>query len=348
MSTGGLSLALSGTPHRFNGLDTIGAVVFLFDVALFIIICAGISTRFIRVPGSLLRSLRHPTEALFFPTFWLSISTLMGCMQRYGVPSTGSWLVVAVRVLFWIYAASTFLIACFQYWYLFTAKQLTIQSMTPAWILPIFPAMLCGSQPPVHRLPIIVAGVTFQGLGMTVSFLMYSIYIHRLMEMGLPSPNLRPGMFIAVGPPAFTALALIGMVDALPENYGYFATYPLAVHALRPMALFIGIFLWALALWFFSIALISVLAGVREMSFHLVWWAFVFPNVGFTIATISIGEQLGSEGVLWIGSAMTILLVCAWLFVFTHHVKAVLARRIMMPGMDEDKDEYEEDDDHQA
>ena len=37
---------------------------------------------------------------------------------------------------------------------------------------------------------------------------------------------------------------------------------------------------------------------------------------------------------------MTILLVAAWIFVMIFHVKAVIRRQIMMPGMDEDKGEY--------
>lgn len=68
-------------------------------------------------------------------------------------------------------------------------------------------------------------------------------------------------------------------------------------------------------------------------------WAFVFPNVGFTIAIIDIGQQLESEGVLWVGSAMTILIVITWISVFVCHVWAVLTERMMMPGMDEDKGE---------
>jgi hypothetical protein len=41
----------------------------------------------------------------------------------------------------------------------------------------------------------------------------------------------------------------------------------------------------------------------------------VFPNVGFTIATINIGHALMSEGILWLGSVMTIMLVAIYLFV---------------------------------
>jgi tellurite resistance protein TehA-like permease len=73
------------------------------------------------------------------------------------------------------------------------------------------------------------------------------------------------------------------------------------------------------------------------MTFHLVMWAFVFPNVGFTIATINIGQQLKSQGIQWVGSIMSIFIFIAWLFVLTNHIKALVTKRLMMPGMDEDK-----------
>jgi hypothetical protein len=58
----------------------------------------------------------------------------------------------------------------------------------------------------------------------------------------------------------------------------------------------------------------------------------VFPNVGFTIATINIGKSLQSEGIKWVGSIMTILVVITYLFVGVYHVKAF----ICWPGKDED------------
>ena len=41
--------------------------------------------------------------------------------------------------------------------------------------------------------------------------------------------------------------------------------------------------------------------------------AFIFPNVGFTLATIYIGQELNSPAILWVSTAMTILLVIFWL-----------------------------------
>lgn len=68
-------------------------------------------------------------------------------------------------------------------------------------------------------------------------------------------------------------------------------------------------FIWALAFWFFSIALISTLQTAKQMSFKCVWYAMIFPNVGLTIALIQIGEQLLSPGIQWVTSIMTIILV---------------------------------------
>ena len=64
----------------------------------------------------------------------------------------------------------------------------------------------------------------------------------------------------------------------------------------------------------------------------------MFPNVGFTIATIEIGVELKSEGILWVSSAMTILLVVIWLFTLVSLVKAVWIRQIIWPRRDGDKD----------
>jgi C4-dicarboxylate transporter/malic acid transport protein len=356
MATGGIALVLHQTPHKFKGLTVLGDIVFIFDFILFLCFSAAISARFIMFPKTIRKCLSHPTESLFLPTFWISVSNMISNIQVYGVPHCGYWLVVTMRVFFWTYAAITFLCAVGQYFFLFTGKPLTIQNMTPAWTLPVFPIMLCGtlaslmgsSQPPQHALPMEIAGITFQGLGMLIATFMYGPYLSRLMTSGLPGPNTRPGMFIAVGPPSFTGLALLGISQDLASIYPSYTTISgvsnpaIIPDIFRVLALCTAVFLWATAFWFFSISFVSVVAGAFSrpgMSFHLVWWSFVFPNVGFTICTINIGKALMSEGILWIGSVQTIVLVVVWLFVGGAHIRAVWKKQILWPGKDEDHDQ---------
>lgn len=350
-ATGGLALVFKVTPHRFKGLDTIGEIVFLFDLVCFSLITIGITIRFILFPGTLSASLRNTSESLLFPTFWLSLAVVIANTSAYGVAYCGPWLLTTIRMLFWIYTALSFLLAIIQYYYIFTGANLTTQDMTPGWIFPILPATLSGmiagvitkTQPRDKVLDIAIAGLTMQGLGFFVSILMFAIWIQRLVSQGLPKPDMRPGMFISVGPPAFTSLTLIRLAnnlhDALPPSITFWEGDS-AVDAIRFfkfLALSMSIFIWTLAFWFFAVALVSVVVKFRDMEFHLIWWAMVFPNTGFTIATTEIGMALQSEAILWVATAMTIALVATWAFVLGNHGVAVWRGKIMWPGRDEDQ-----------
>ncbi|PON28100.1 hypothetical protein TGAM01_v203237 [Trichoderma gamsii] len=350
ISTGVLGLLFHNTPHRFDGLNAIGKVAFIMSITMFVLSTAAITYRFIKTPRGLKTSLLHPTESLFFPAFLLSIAIILANSAIYGIPASGPWLPVALRVCFWIYAALALLSSVIQYTIVFHGAKLQIKSMSPLWIFPIFPTLLTGvlastiapSQPPSNRLPILVAGVTYLGLGFSVAFILYALYLYRLTQEGFPAPPMRPGMFIAVGPPGFTATGLIGLSRSIPVNYAYFARFPAAPQILRVLALWIGIWLWALAFWFFSFSLIALTIGITKgrIRFSMAWWAIVFPNTAFTIATCLIGEELGSDGIKGVASAMTILIVIGWLVVFASNVRAVILSKILWPGRDEDFGHY--------
>jgi hypothetical protein len=83
MSTGGIALLLSQTPHRFNGLQVLGHIVFIFNIVLFILFCAALMTRFVLFPKTLMGCLTHPTESLFVPTF---------CTSHFAPNSATSWV----------------------------------------------------------------------------------------------------------------------------------------------------------------------------------------------------------------------------------------------------------------
>lgn len=358
MSTGGIALTLALTPHRFRGLNTIGLVVFLFDVVCFLLISTCLLLRFAMYKDTFRRTLTRPKEALFVPTCFLSIAALLSNSAEYGTmflsDHAQAGLSVFLRVTFWLYVSVTFITSVIQYHLLFSVKEqrrLTVNSMTPAWILPIFPVMLSGTiaaassstQEPKQALAMISAGVAAQGLGFLVSTFLYATYLSRLMVYGLPAQ--RPGMFIAVGPPSFTCVALIGMGNDVPRIFA--SQVPLVEGLIRPDILasavqlasfYCSLFLWGLSFWFFASAVTAVAAGMPDRKFHLSWWSFVFPNVGFCISTFRVGTFTGSAGLLWFGTVLTIVLVIVWLVVAWRCVMAVVHREIVWPGHDEDSD----------
>lgn len=351
MSTGGLSLLIISQPHQFPGLREIGLVVYIINVILFTLVTSALLARFFLFPGTFKKSITHPREGFFFPTFFLSLATLITSTQRYAVPTNAAdaspGLLWAIQAAFWLYLALTTLVAVGQYSYVFAAHTHGLQTMMPTWILPIFPIMLsgtiaaviAGSQPPTQAVPIIMAGLTCQGLGLAVAVMMYAHMVGRLMQSGLPNREHRPGLFMCVGPPAFTALAFLGLAQALPPNFDHDMDGLLDTSIIRTAAIMGAGFLWALSFWWFGIAVLAVLQSPPRY-FHLGWWATVFPNTGFTLATISLGKAFQNEPVLWFATAMSICLLLTYSFVLYSHVQAVLVQDIMYPARDEDFEDH--------
>lgn len=343
MSTGGLSLLLYAQPFQFPGLRQIGFAVYVANLVLFTTIVGLMITRFCLHTGDLRKSVMHAREGLFFPTFFLAIATIITSTERYVVPDNDKPLRWVILGAFWGYLILTLSLAVGQYSFLFARHKFGLQTMMPTWILPIFPIMLSGtiasiiadSQPDIAAVPIIVAGLTAQGLGISVSVLMYAHMIGRLMQAELPDREHRPGLFMNVGPPAFTALAFIGMANGLPDSFDLHQDGLLDANIIRLFALIAAIFLWSLSLWWFLIAAAAVISSPPKY-FHLGWWAMVFPNTGFILATISIAKEFQNPHVLRFAAALSIMLVVMYFFVLVSHIRAVLKQDIMYPGRDED------------
>lgn len=227
MSTGSLAVVLYQTPHKFNGLLTIGKIVFILDLILFTTYTAIVVARFTLKPKTFRKSLLDPGESFFFGSFWVSLSLVLQNISQYAFPTCGPWLVQTLEVLFWIYFALVLIVAIFQYQDLFVEHNLRIADMTPAWILPIYPLVVTGplaavvmkQQPQRAAEAIWAAGLLAQGLGWMVSVFMYGLWTIRLLSADLPPPSMRPSMYIAVGPIGVSRLPL---PPFCPESCSHF------------------------------------------------------------------------------------------------------------------------------
>ena len=128
----------------------------------------------------------------------------------------------------------------------------------------------------------------------------------------------------------YTVLALFTLggtaSKALPAHF-LDATTSTAAETIHVLGTAAGIFLWLLAFWFFGVSTVSILQGYKQMTFNLTWWGFIFPNAGFALATMQIGETLGSPGIKWLTSVMTVMLFLGWLILSLLEAKAIWKRR---------------------
>ncbi|KAI9767095.1 MAG: hypothetical protein M1840_005884 [Geoglossum simile] len=223
--------------------------------------------------------------------------------------------------------------------------------MTPIWIFPAYPLIIVGPMAGIlvqhmsqnRALNIIICGVTLQGIGFMISVMVYSAYIYRLMTQKLPQESVRPGMFVSVGPSAFTVSGLITMAEstnrALPSDF--MGDGKMAAFVSKIIANWMGVWLWGLAVWFFFVSVGAHYSCVRnrEMQFAMTWYSFIFPNTALAAATLAVGKVFSSHALNIAGTAMGIALVPLWAFVFCMMIRAVIKKQILWPQKGEDKDE---------
>lgn len=216
MSTGGIAILFSICPHSFPGLRTIGAIVYIMQILLFLGIAAGLTFRFCRYRGLFSKTITHHAETMFVSTMFISCATIISNAKIYGGPHLGSWLNGFLRVLFWLYAAVTFIVAILQYEHLFANHKLNIQNMTPGWLLPIFPTMMAGTiainiaeaQSYQQAMPIVVAGLSLQYLGFFMFSFLIAIFLARVAARGFPPAVFRPGKF-SIHPVSFITCPVV-------------------------------------------------------------------------------------------------------------------------------------------
>ena len=220
--------------------------------------------------------------------------------------------------------------------------------MTPSWFLPIFPILLAGTvaslfagnQPTNIAVPMIVVGLSCLGLGFTVSVLLFAIYFARMMLYGLPLTELRPALFIALGPPSFLVITLLNLGQAALLHDDFFSPSTVSPAAVFNVGcVFVSVFVWTFALWIFLIALCGTVAALGQLSYRMGFWAMIFPNAAFTVATSTLATTLNWGSLKGVATAMSVLLILTWLGVLGGLIFALFTNRVLMPYKDDDKPE---------
>jgi tellurite resistance protein TehA-like permease len=110
----------------------------------------------------------------------MCIASIIQGAHLYADPKEGSRLSATLRVVFWIYAPIAYLFALLMYFVLFTNRHhLRAASMTPAWMLPIFPVVLtaptagivASSLSDEQAFSIHFCGIMYMGLGLLMSIM---------------------------------------------------------------------------------------------------------------------------------------------------------------------------------
>jgi tellurite resistance protein TehA-like permease len=292
---------------RFPGIYAIGVFFFLLNIVLFIFNIIAIIARFAFYPSTFRASFLHPTESLFVPAATISFGTILLNITEYGVGhQTGDWLERTMIVLYWMYCGIAVALSSTVYLILWSTQTFTISQMTPVWIFPAYPLLIVGPHagqlakkvPAEDALQIIVGGYVLQGIGFMVSLMIYSAFVYRLMTQKLPKENVRPGMFVSVGPSGFTISGLITMGQTLPSvvspNFMGEGMGVLVGQVSMIVANWVGLWLWGLAFWFLLISVGAHFSSAWKGKIHFAMTWYAYDNLSVIILT-EIGSHSSSQ-----------------------------------------------------
>lgn len=203
---------------------------------------------------------------------------------------------------------------------MFTRHDLAPEDASATWLMPIVPPMVSAAtgallvpyapagQP---RLTLLLACLGLFGLAAIASALTATLLWARLIHHHLPSPELRPTLWILLGPlgQSITAAALVARVaaTALPRDDAI---------GLRVFALLYGVPVWGFAILWLALVTLITIRTIREgLPFTPTWWSFTFPLGTVVTGTSALALQTGSVALKVAAPVLFAALVAAWLVV---------------------------------
>ncbi|KAB5582490.1 voltage-dependent anion channel [Coniochaeta sp. 2T2.1] len=239
------------------------------------------------------------------------------------------------------------------YLILWSTLTFPVHTMTPIWVFPAYPLLLTapfgqtliGTAIETSRLSslntvaIAFASVSVQGAAFLISLMISTAFLYRLMTQKLPRDAQRPGIFVSIGPFAFTVAGIVGLgnhaEEIIPPD---FLGNAHAVFILKVLSYMLGLWLWGLAVWFFSVSAGSLwkyLKPDHRLPFQMTWFSFVFPNTALVTATLALGKAFESHALQVTGCVLAGCLVVVWLLVFGYMLRALWRRELLWPRDEE-------------
>lgn len=102
MGTGITAILLENLPYQFNGLHYIAVVIFVLNLALFVLFLTISIARYALWPEKFWQMLTHPAHSMLLGTFPMGFATIVNLTVFVCVPAWGDWAAILAWVMWWI------------------------------------------------------------------------------------------------------------------------------------------------------------------------------------------------------------------------------------------------------
>ncbi|KAG7098528.1 hypothetical protein E1B28_000467 [Marasmius oreades] len=362
MGTGSISLLFNAFPYGkdANGMHIMALIFFFLNLTLFVLFTVISLARYALFPKVWPIMISHPLQSLYTGTFPMGATTLLNiCVtlinEKYGVG--GKSFLYVIWALWWLDVAIS-IICCWGMLHIMqTAHNHSLERMTAAWLLPVVTLIVASSTggvlaPALHKYNPSSALVTqvfsmfMVIIGLSLSMMLLTVYMMRLIIHGLPRGATVISVFLPLGPMGQAGFSILiagqyfATVFPLKDGNSTILRSPATGETMNVICTCIAFVLWSLCSMWFIFALLGmqqVLRGGR-IPFKVPFWGLIFPNGVYANLTISLGTTFDSPFFRIYGSIYAGVTLLMWIFVATRTVYLVYTTEIFEAPCLEDAD----------
>ena len=326
MGTGVVALIVSEFPMLKALTWQLGTGLWYFNILLFVLFSVLYGLRWAFYPHEAKQIFQHPSMSLFLGTIPMALATILNGFLKYGQPIYGDTAVQIAQTLWYADVVLALLVAWAVPFAMYRHQEHALQQMTAVWLLPIVACevaassggLLLGHLPAdTHAVAILLGSYVLWGVSVLPAFAILTILMLRLVLHKLPEKELAVSSWLALGPIGTAALALLVLGHQAPMLMASLALAQLG-QLFQQAGILASLILLGFGLWWLGIAVLTTLHHAKQdLPFNLGWWGLTFPLGVYTLAILTLAQQLNLAFLYAVGYAFAAILMLLWSLVAT-------------------------------
>ncbi|MDN5443198.1 MAG: TDT family transporter [Acinetobacter sp.] len=326
MGTGVVALIVSEFPMLKALTWQLGTGLWYFNILLFVLFSVLYGLRWAFYPHEAKQIFQHPSMSLFLGTIPMALATILNGFLKYGQPIYGDTAVQIAQTLWYADVVLALLVAWAVPFAMYRHQEHALQQMTAVWLLPIVACEVAASSgglllghlaADTHAVAILLGSYVLWGVSVLPAFAILTILMLRLVLHKLPEKELAVSSWLALGPIGTAALALLVLGHQAPTLMASLGLAQLG-QLFQQAGILASLILLGFGLWWLGIAVLTTLHHAKQdLPFNLGWWGLTFPLGVYTLAILTLAQQLNLAFLYAVGYAFATILMLLWSLVAT-------------------------------
>ncbi len=326
MGTGVVALIVSEFPMLKALTWQLGTGLWYFNILLFVLFTVLYGLRWAFYPHEAKQIFQHPSMSLFLGTIPMALATILNGFLKYGQPIYGDTAVQIAQTLWYADVVLALLVAWAVPFAMYRHQEHALQQMTAVWLLPIVACEVAASSgglllghlaADTHAVAILLGSYVLWGVSVLPAFAILTILMLRLVLHKLPEKELAVSSWLALGPIGTAALALLVLGHQAPMLMASLGLAQLG-QLFQQAGILASLILLGFGLWWLGIAVLTTLHHAKQdLPFNLGWWGLTFPLGVYTLAILTLAQQLNLAFLYAVGYAFAAILMLLWSLVAT-------------------------------